>query len=347
MKIYGVQLKAYHLEKMKEFYTNLLQMSLVYEDKNSFAVLAGTTRVHFEKDEEQPYYHVCFHLGSAFFDHIFNKLKKKNLLLSNEEGEISMYWKGKQAYFFDPDGNILEILERPLPHKEQEGWLRVGEIGMPSSNTYDLREYLSSFLENKYKAENDSFSFFGEENGVGVIVKEGRNWYPTNRPASIHPIKLVVSGNTEAHLKHPILPYEFTVRKEWSASLPTVQFRIARPTNHMDKIIEFYGKGLGLKKVGDFQKHEGYEGVMFGLPDSNYHLEFTQHENRNPIPRPPEDQLLVFYIADTFKWSETANRLIDMGYRQVPSENPYWDRGGITIEDPDGYRVVLMNTVGI
>lgn len=349
MKIYRVQLKTYHIEKMKEFYTNLLQMQLVYEDENSFAILAGTTRIHFEKDDEQPYYHVCFHLGSAFFDEIYNHLKKENLLLPNEEGEISMFWKGKQAYFFDPDGNILEILERPFQHEGEEpnGWFRVGEVGMPSQNIYELHDFLAPYLENQYEIENDSFSFFGKEGGVGVLVKIGRNWYPTNRPAEVHPIKLVVSGNTDARLKHSTLPYEITVRKEWSAFVPAVQFRIARPTNQMDKIIEFYGKGLGLEKVGEFQKHEGYEGVMFGLPERNYHLEFTQHESGNPIPHPPEDQLLVFYIADTFKWNEIANRLLGMGYRQVPSENPYWDRGGITIEDPDGYRVVLMNTVGI
>ncbi|KQL50851.1 hypothetical protein AN964_24890 [Heyndrickxia shackletonii] len=349
MKIYRVQLKAYYLEKMKKFYTNLLQMQLVYEDERSFAVLAGTTRVYFEKDDAQPYYHVCFHLGSAFFDEIYNRLEKEKLLLSNEEGETSMYWKGKQAYFYDPDGNILEILERPFQQGEEEsdGWYRVGEIGMPSTNIYELRDFLSPYIENQYKIEQDSFSFFGKEEGVGVLVKIGRNWYPTDRPAEVHPIKLVVSGNTEAYLTHPTLPYEITVRKEWSTLVPAVQFRIARPTNQMEKIIEFYGKGLGLQKVGEFQKHEGYEGVMFGIPDKSYHLEFTQHESGKPIPHPPEDQLLVFYIADTFMWNEMAERLLRMGYRQVPSENPYWDRGGITIEDPDGYRVVLMNTVGI
>ena len=25
----------------------------------------------------------------------------------------------------------------------------------------------------------------------------------------------------------------------------------------------------------------------------------------------------------------------------VPADNPYWDVGGVTIADPDGYRVVL------
>jgi hypothetical protein len=31
------------------------------------------------------------------------------------------------------------------------------------------------------------------------------------------------------------------------------------------------------------------------------------------------------------------------GYRTVLSSNPYWDRRGLTFEDPDGYRVVLEN----
>jgi len=337
------------MEKMKEFYTKLLQMELVYEGENSFAVLAGTTRVYFDKSDTRPYYHVCFRLGAAFFDEIFNRLKKEDLLLSNEDGEISMYWQGKQAYFYDPDGNILEILERPFSHgdKEPNGWYDVGEVGIPSQNIYELRDFLLPYMDNQFESNNDLFSFFGNDDGVGVLVKTGRNWYPTNRPAEIHPIKLVVSGNKDTHFNHSTLPYEITVRKEWSSPVPAVQFRVARPTNQLEKIVEFYGEGLGLEKVGEFSKHEGYEGAMFGLPDRTYHLEFTQHENGSSIPRPPEDQLLVFYVADTFKKNEIANRLIKMGYRQVPSENPYWDRGGITIEDPDGYRVVLMNTVGI
>jgi len=36
-----------------------------------------------------------------------------------------------------------------------------------------------------------------------------------------------------------------------------------------------------------------------------------------------------------------------MGYPEVAPENPYWMQKGITIEDPDGWRLVLMNTEGI
>jgi hypothetical protein len=33
----------------------------------------------------------------------------------------------------------------------------------------------------------------------------------------------------------------------------------------------------------------------------------------------------------------------DAGFAPVSSFNPYWDRDGLTFEDPDGYRAVLQN----
>jgi hypothetical protein len=36
-----------------------------------------------------------------------------------------------------------------------------------------------------------------------------------------------------------------------------------------------------------------------------------------------------------------VRRLMDAGGTRVSARNPYWDRWGITIADPDGYRLVL------
>lgn len=55
------------------------------------------------------------------------------------------------------------------------------------------------------------------------------------------------------------------MKKIWSNNLPVVQFRIARPTDQLEKIVEFYRDGLGLKVVGSFDRHDGYDGVMLGL----------------------------------------------------------------------------------
>jgi len=134
---------------------------------------------------------------------------------------------------------------------------------------------------------------------------------------------------------------------QWPSSLPTVQFRIARPTNRLDEVVRFYRDGLGLEVIGSFENHAGYSGVMFGLPGHEYHLEFTSHTEGSPCPAPTKDNLLVFYIPDTEAITRLTLRLNAMGYFAVQPENPYWEQQGTTFEDPDGWRVVLINTSGI
>jgi catechol 2,3-dioxygenase-like lactoylglutathione lyase family enzyme len=133
----------------------------------------------------------------------------------------------------------------------------------------------------------------------------------------------------------------------WPDEFQVAQFRIARPTQKLDKVVEFYGTGLGLPLVGSFKDHNGYSGVMFGLPGRTYHLEFTQHSNAESCTSPSRDNLLVFYVPDMQAMFRVAERIAAMGYLTVAPENPYWAEKGITIEDPEGWRIVLMNTSGI
>lgn len=55
-----------------------------------------------------------------------------------------------------------------------------------------------------------------------------------------------------------------------------------------------------------------------------------------------KDNLLVFYIKECNEIEKVSKRLHAMGYDEVDPENPYWKEKGITIEDPDGWRIVLM-----
>jgi catechol 2,3-dioxygenase-like lactoylglutathione lyase family enzyme len=134
---------------------------------------------------------------------------------------------------------------------------------------------------------------------------------------------------------------------EWPQDLPIAQVRVARPTDKLTEVVRFYRDGIGLREIGSFEGHDGYSGVMIGLPGHSYHLEFTQHDRGSPCPAPSKDNLLVFYIPDRKAIERIVSRLAAMGYQSVPPENPYWEQKGVTIEDPDGWRVVLMNTGGI
>jgi catechol 2,3-dioxygenase-like lactoylglutathione lyase family enzyme len=129
--------------------------------------------------------------------------------------------------------------------------------------------------------------------------------------------------------------------------MPVAQIRFARPTDKLDEVVQFYTVGLGLKIVGSFRDHDGYSGYMLGLPGRELHLEFTHHEDGSPCPAPSRDNLLVFYMPDADAIHRMVNRLGRSGYDPVPPENPYWAEKGVTFEDPDGWRIVLMKTPGI
>lgn len=135
--------------------------------------------------------------------------------------------------------------------------------------------------------------------------------------------------------------------KQWGQKFHVAQFRIARPTDKLELIEQFYCEGLGLKKIGQFKEHRGYSGIMIGLPDATYHLEFTEHTDGSPCLAPTDDNLLVFYMPNRKEIQAVQSRLANMGYSEVPPENPFWEEQGVTIADPDGWRIVLMNAEGI
>jgi catechol 2,3-dioxygenase-like lactoylglutathione lyase family enzyme len=117
-----------------------------------------------------------------------------------------------------------------------------------------------------------------------------------------------------------------------------MQVRIARQTGQLDAVVAFYRDGLGLAEVGRFTDHEGYSGVMLDLPGTGAHVEFTSSGHAAP-PVPHPESLIVLYVGDRAE----VDRLVARSLATVvPSLNPYWDRVGVTIVDPDGFRVVLV-----
>ena len=117
-----------------------------------------------------------------------------------------------------------------------------------------------------------------------------------------------------------------------------MQVRIARQTAQLDAVVTFYRDRLGLPEVARFAGHDGYDGVMLDLPGTGTHLEFTATAHVEP-PQPHVEDLLVLYLGGRKAVDELVAR---SGSEPVPSANPYWDRVGVTIADPDGFRIVLV-----
>lgn len=117
-----------------------------------------------------------------------------------------------------------------------------------------------------------------------------------------------------------------------------VQLRIARHTERLDEVVAFYRDGIGLHEVGGFRDHEGYDGVFLAVPGTGAHLELTTG-GRHGAPKPHPESLLVLYLGDEDAVRAVAARLDG---DPVAPANPYWAEHGLTFEDPDGFRVVLV-----
>ena len=122
------------------------------------------------------------------------------------------------------------------------------------------------------------------------------------------------------------------------------KLRVARPTDNLEALIRFYRDGLGLEILYRFENHDGFDGVMLGRPGAPYHFEFTHAHGHSAGRAPTQDNLLIFYLPDRAEWEKIVASMRAAGFEPVPSFNPYWDRQGLTFEDPDGYRIVLQNS---
>ncbi|MGW7070846.1 VOC family protein [Streptomyces sp. NPDC054855] len=119
--------------------------------------------------------------------------------------------------------------------------------------------------------------------------------------------------------------------------------RIARPSRDLAAAERFWVAGLGLDVVwrarGGGAPGE-HDLLMAGWPDASWHLELVHEADKPVLPRPTEEDLLVIYLDEQVPDSLVA-RLEEHGGTRVQSPNPYWNEWGATVEDPDGYRLVL------
>ncbi len=120
-----------------------------------------------------------------------------------------------------------------------------------------------------------------------------------------------------------------------------VAVRIARPCTDLAAAERFYVHGLGLDvlhRIAAAGPGE-HDLLIIGRPDANWHLELVGGANSTVRPAPTSEDLLVLYLGEPVGDAPLA-RLTAAGGRVV-SQGPYWDRWAVTIEDPDGYRLVL------
>jgi hypothetical protein len=126
--------------------------------------------------------------------------------------------------------------------------------------------------------------------------------------------------------------------------------RVARPTIDLDRIRSFYAHVVWLPLLWSFEDHDGFDGVIFGVPDERAQLELVRSPHGD-VPAPTGEDALVLYHQPRGGAPDLVDRLRRAGTVQVPADdptlNPYWPRQGATaFVDPDGYRLIVVSTLG-
>ena len=134
--------------------------------------------------------------------------------------------------------------------------------------------------------------------------------------------------------------------QDWPEGVAVERIRIAKPTENWDAVLDFYKDGLGLRQYSSFEDHDGYDGVMLGLPDESVHLEIIRPKEGLGARAPTRDNLIVLYFSNPDDIEKLSARLNSHGYEPVQPENPYWDGRAVCFEDPDGWGLVLCNSSG-
>lgn len=87
---------------------------------------------------------------------------------------------------------------------------------------------------------------------------------------------------------------------------------------------------------------EPHDLLMVGPDGGRWRLELTVAVSEADVvtPAPTPEDLLVIYLEEPVS-GEVIQRAVAHGGTVVASNNPYWNIGGVTIANPDGYRVIL------
>ncbi len=219
MDIKKVKLQTGKLRELKEFYLNTLGFKCFSENDKSFTVIAGSSLLTFEQGNGNAFYHFAFNISENMIVQSLEWIQAKaEPMTYNGENIIDFRsWDAHSIYFYDPAGNIIEFIARHRLENASNGEFSfnnitsISEIGMPVKN---VEEFFKEINEATgiplFSGDNESFTAAGDDNGLLIIVPEGRNWFPNCPPAKIYPITLELSGIKDSALAFG--DYRYTIK---------------------------------------------------------------------------------------------------------------------------------------
>ncbi|SHK01285.1 VOC family protein [Pseudozobellia thermophila] len=197
MNLDHVEILTDGVEQTKAYYGEVLELPIAEYDSKSVSIKIGSSTLRFVETPKRsrPIYHFAFNIPENKLNEAIDWCAGRIELIQEKDAVLIAdfeRWNANAVYFYDNNGNILEFIARhdlknstTVPFGSRQ-LLNISEIGIVSENPLELGQRLIeehdlvSFGKNE---DSETFTALGDDNGLLIIVKNNRNWYPTDIPA--------------------------------------------------------------------------------------------------------------------------------------------------------------------
>ena len=160
----------------------------------------GSTRTRFDRGPA-----VCSHFAvnvpSQRFEEAVGWARERVELVDDDVPFPA--WRARSAYFFDPGGNIVELIARERAPGE-DLFLEISEVGLPVDDVGAAVEWLEDELGLPHFSGNRrEFSAVGDDRGLFIVVPVGRPWLFTEEPAPDAPLRVTIESHRKVELVVP------------------------------------------------------------------------------------------------------------------------------------------------
>jgi len=196
MEIRILKLYSTNIDAQEDFYGQVLGFRCDRLTDSILEIHTTGTKLIFEQSVKKFFYHFAFLIPTGSLNGAIEYLENKPVrLLQLNEQTVVQFTTGSAIYFYDMDGNIVEFIERPtLNHPTSSDFsidkiIKINEIGLPVSSPKSMSNRLTTEFGIKPIEDapySDLFCWAGDYNGAVIVVQEGRNWLPTEKPGIIN-----------------------------------------------------------------------------------------------------------------------------------------------------------------
>ena len=216
MEITRIIFQTSSLKELSAFYSNVLELPTGIKSENKITIGIGSTELVFEQvSGADPFYHFAINIPCNKIEEAKNwaATRTKLIWMEDYKSEVAdfMNWHAKSVYFYDPAGNILELIARfDLNNKSDEPFssaqfLSVSEVGlvikedeMEKATENLLTQYKLNYFEKQPPLPQ--FKAIGDDEGLFIVVPEKRNWYPTSKQCGIFPMEVQFNNNGKRYV---------------------------------------------------------------------------------------------------------------------------------------------------